>query len=51
MKTDEEIVSDIRRDLNWGSVSLALERLRDIKDYSLKREIADVIREYEGKSN
>ena len=50
MKTDQEIISDIREDLYYGSVSLALERLNDIKDYTLKREMADVIQEYQGKS-
>lgn len=48
MKTDEEIVSEIRQDLQYGSVSSAKERLNDIRDFMLRQEIKRVIQDYEG---
>jgi hypothetical protein len=47
-KTDEEIASDIRRDLYYGGVDICKERLNDIRDVVLKQQMAEVIREYEG---
>jgi hypothetical protein len=51
MKTDEEIAADIRRDLYYGGVDICKERLNDIRDFELKRQMAEVIREYEGDSH